>query len=117
MGESFDPNWPDGICSACGMRTPRHELRWISDSPFCEKCILGYYLKDWIVRSIDNPNEYVLTPVGGERLPGLVVVASCPNDGTPVYRRWVDAGIARVGDDPACPFCLGKGAETTKRMM
>src|SRR5206468_12233911 len=95
-------------CSGCGHLGPREEFRVVSDSPFCENCIHEYQAKGWVKPSSEHANIYVLTPIGEKHLPGLVRVAVCPRDGMPIYQRWVIAGIARAGDKPACPYCLGK---------
>src|SRR6476620_7976322 len=84
-------NW---LCSACGYHGPRARFRWISDSPFCMRCIGDYVSNGYIVKDERRPNVYTLTILGEAVFPGLVQVAYCPLDAMPIYRRWVDAGIA-----------------------
>ena len=58
--------------------------------------------------------SYELTAEGVRAMPGLETVAYCPLDGMPIFRRWVEAGIAKAGDSPACPYCVGKEGEMGK---
>jgi hypothetical protein len=106
-----------GKCSACGFEGSRAEFKGISDSPFCRKCIAEYQAAGWIKPSREHPNIFLLTSSGEQQFPRMVVVAYCPNDATRIYRRWVEAGIARAGDDPACPWCMGRDSEIFKHMM
>lgn len=103
-------------CSQCGRSITPEQIRWVSGSPFCPKCIRELEQKELITHS-DNPNSFLLTEKGERVLPGLKIVAYCFNDSMPIYQRWVSAGIAVVGEKPVCPCCLGKSAEMVKRCM
>src|SRR6476619_2760990 len=96
------------LCSACGYHGPRLRFRWISDSPFCIRCIADYVSNGYITQDERLDGRYILTPLGEAVFPGLVRVACCPYDAMPIYRRWVDAEIATAGEHPRCPYCLGK---------
>ena len=68
-----------------------------------------------LVRRIPGKTRsYELTAAGVRSMPGLETVAYGPQDGMPIYRRWVEAGIANAGASPACPYCVGKESEMGK---
>jgi len=93
------------ICFSCGADGIKSEFAWAAHADFCWPCMDRMVADGWCV--LDRGPTYTLTPQGETALPALAVVAECPLDGTPIYRRWVDAGIAHDGGAPACPHCLG----------
>jgi hypothetical protein len=56
-------------------------------------------------------SNYACTPEGVGRFPGLKIVSHYSRDGMPIYRRWVDGGIAT---EEACPYCLGREGDIMK---
>ena len=69
----------------------------------------SFVFRGWAVREKDNPLCYALTEEGGRRFPEWKPVSHCPMDGMPIYRRWIDAGIATLTE---CPYCMPKPVET-----
>jgi hypothetical protein len=82
----------------------------MAHADFCGRCMRTFVKKGWAVRDEEwlGPWRYRLTERGDLAVPALETLAHCPLDGMPIYRRWVEAGIARTGPSPACPYCLGK---------
>ena len=104
-------------CAHCNREGLRDAFFWMSHADFCVICIRQFE-REGLARKIpDNPRSFELTEQGVRAMPSLEAVAFCPKDGMPIYRRWVDAGIARAGDDPACPYCLGKEGEMGKHRI
>lgn len=92
-------------CFVCGKEGLKHAYAWAAHADFCWPCMDALVEGGLAVN--DRGPTFTLTPQGIARFPGLAVVAECPMDGSPIYRRWVDQGAAHAGDAPACPFCLG----------
>jgi hypothetical protein len=95
----------------------------MSYANFCGVCMERFVEQGWAVKApefgprglrLNNYRAYRLTEQGAVALPGLRQVGNCRADGMPIFRRWVEAGIAR---EDACPYCLGKDQEMPKCPM
>lgn len=93
-------------CASCKKEGLRDKYLWMAHLDFCLDCMRSFVAQGWAVRK--EGGQYVCTPEGVTRFPGLEVVSYCPRDGVPIYRRWIEAGIAT---EAACPYCLGREAE------
>ena len=72
---------------------------------FCADCMRTFVSQGWAVRR--QGGQYACTPLGVQQFPGLEIVSHCPQDGMPIYRRWIDGHIATP---EACPYCLRREA-------
>ena len=102
------PNVITTRCAACNAEGPRENFVWMAHLDFCADCMRSLVKHGWAVRK--EGLQYACTPAGVRRFPGLEVVSHCPIDGMPIYRRWIDDGIATA---TACPYCRGRTAEMT----
>ena len=93
-------------CAACNKEGPRDRFVWMAHLDFCASCMRSFVRQGLAVRR--EGYQYACTPAGVRRFPGLEVVSNCPRDGMPIYRRWIDGGIAT---GIACPYCLNKQDE------
>jgi hypothetical protein len=104
-------------CAKCGSHGLRDNFCWMAHSDFCQTCIKYFEQQGWIREDNTRPRTYELTEKGISALPGLEAVAFCPADGMPIYRRWVEAGIANAGQQPACPYCTGQQGEMSEHRI
>jgi hypothetical protein len=72
----------------------------------CPDCMQSFVSKGWAAPM--EGRQYVCAPEGLQHLADLEVVSYCPADGMPIYRRWIESGIAT---ESACPYCLGREDE------
>ena len=91
-------------CAGCGKEGWRHDFVWMSHADFCPAC-MDAMVRDGVAVHQNGP-VYVLTPEGEQKLPQHRAVMDCPTCGTPIYARWVTEGVARDGENAACPHCL-----------
>jgi hypothetical protein len=82
---------------------------WMVHLDLCTDCMRSIVSQGWAVWK--ESRTYSCTSEGVRRFPGLEVVSNCPRDGMPIYRRWIEGGIATT---LACPYCLGREAEMAK---
>jgi hypothetical protein len=108
-------------CSHCRTEGPRDRFAWMAHELFCQSCIRSLVRHGWAKRgSKDYPHAaraYQLTDRGASYLPALETIAYCPQDGMPIYRGWVEAGIATREPSPACPWCIGRAAEIKSKLL
>jgi hypothetical protein len=104
-------------CANCGCQGLRDQFLWLAHADFCGACISQFEQNGWVEEVRDKARSYKLTKQGASALPRLEAVAFCPADGMPIYRRWVEAGIARAGQGPACPYCTGQQGDMPKHRM
>jgi hypothetical protein len=100
---------PDVIttrCASCDAEGPRDRFDWMAHLDFCAACMRSFVRRGWAV--LKESRQYTCTPTGTAHFPGLAVASKCPCDGMPIYRRWIESGIAT---GTACPYCLGREAE------
>lgn len=93
------------LCFRCGAEGARNTYAWVSHEDVCWTCVKEMEAAGWVVP--DRGPTFLLTPSGALELPGHALVAECRLDGSPIYARWVTAGIAKDGDEATCPHCLG----------
>jgi hypothetical protein len=96
-------------CAFCNKAGPRETFVWMPHLDFCEDCMRSFVSQGWAEQN--EIRRYICTAAGVRRFPGLAVVSHCPIDGMPIYRRWIDAGIAT---EKACPFCEGREAQMSE---
>src|ERR1700690_3606409 len=89
-------------CAHCNKPGPRDEFVWMAHQVYCAECMEAFVRQGWAVR-VEGRN-YACTAEGVRHFPGLEIVSHCPQDGMPIYRRWLEDGTAT---DEACPSCLG----------
>src|SRR5207237_988950 len=95
-------------CACCNKAGPRDRFAWMAHLDFCRDCIRSFVVSGWAVAK--EGAKYTCTQAGWGRFPGLGVVSHCPVDGMPIYRRWVEGGIATA---QAWPYCLGQEGQMT----
>ena len=76
---------------------------------FCTDCMRSFVSEGWAV--LKEGRQYTCTPEGVRRFPGLKVISHCPQDGMPIYRRWIEGGIAT---EDACPYCEGREGQMSE---
>jgi hypothetical protein len=103
-------------CAQCGTTDDEYNFFWMSYANFCGPCMDKFVDQGWAIdpRTPGYRRHFRLTEQGAIALPGLEMVSVCGNDGMPIFRRWIDAGIATDG---ACPYCLGKEHEMPRYPM
>src|SRR5262245_58307827 len=88
-------------CASCKKEGPRDDFVWMSHLDYCKDCMRSFVSHGWAVRK--EGGQYTCTAEGVRQFPGLEIVSRCPSDGMPIYRRWIESGIATK---EACPYCL-----------
>jgi hypothetical protein len=102
-------------CTLCERAGSSVAMYRMAHRRYCPSCA-GRLVRDGLARhgsrqSAHRQRALDLTPAGEIAFPGLVTVASCVADGMPIYRRWIQAGIATTDPRPLCPYCLGRERE------
>ena len=103
------PNVITACCAFCRETGPRDSFAWMAHLDFCADCMRSFVSQGWA--ELKEGRQYTCTPEGVRRFPGLKVISHCPRDGMPIYRRWIDGGIAT---EEACPYCVGREAHISE---